>query len=169
MTAATTACSDAAQADPQSVDALYALAMLYDQACEDGPLMETLKTASDRSAKFDGSSRPLVTFYVASEALQHHRLQEADAATTDLLTLLSREGARPMEGAHLLRAAVLLRLVRNAEAEREIEAELAAGAKTVGGLNETVEAAALRGLQRLHRGELSHERAASSAAPAVSR
>src|SRR5439155_7609008 len=125
LATATSACTDAAQADPQSTDALYELAKLYDKTCDDGPRMEALKAAAGRASKFDGRSLPRVKFYLASVALQHRRT-EAEAASADVLALLSREGASPLQGAHLLRAALLLRLGREDDAEREIEAELAA-------------------------------------------
>jgi len=155
LTAATTACADAAQADPQSVDALYSLALLYDQACEDRPLIETLKVALDRAQRFDRRWLGRVTFYLVSVALQRRHLQEAEAFSSLLLAEQAREDrhAKPttasLQGAHLLAAAVALRLSRVDDAEREIETELARGATSIGGLDEKIEVASLRGLLRV--------------------
>ncbi len=160
LTAATSACSDAAQADPQSMDALYTLALLYDQGCDDGALLATLKSTLDRAARFDRGRLGAVRLYLVSVALQRHHLQEADGFSADLV----QQKKPPQQGAHLIRAAVLLRLGRDGEAEREIEAELSAGAASVGGLDEGLEATALRGLARIHHGALEPTRAARLAA-----
>jgi hypothetical protein len=158
---ATSACSDAAQTDPQSAQAMYTLAQLYDQACEDGQLVQSLQAAHDRAQRFDGSWEGRVAFYLVSAALQRNHLQEADAfsselladeAEEDLLGALAparRMGFRPLQGVHVLRATVLMRKGRDGEAEAQLEAELARGASAVGGLDEAVEAASLRGLARL--------------------
>jgi hypothetical protein len=155
LTAATTACADAAQADPQSVDALYSLAQLYDQACDDHSLLETLKLALDRAQRYDRRWLGRVKFYLVSVALQRRHLQEAETFSSLLLAEQAREDRHakpttaPLQGAHLLAAAVLLRLGRVDDAEREIETELARGATSIGGLDELIEVASLRGLARV--------------------
>jgi hypothetical protein len=155
LTVATTACADAAQADPQSVDALYTLALLYDQACDDRPLVETLKLALDRAQRYDRRWLGRVKFYLVSVALQRRHLQEAETFSSLLLAEQARSDRQakpagpPLQGAHLLRAAVLLRLERIDEAEREIETELVRGATSIGGLDESIEVASLRGLARI--------------------
>jgi eukaryotic-like serine/threonine-protein kinase len=168
LSLATSACSDAAQADPHSAEALYTLAFLHDQACDYGALIATLKLAIDRAARYDRRLLAPLRFYLVSVALQRRHLQEADAFSSDLIAQLTREEQEgkpaPLQGAHLLRAAVLMRLDRNAEAAREIEAELAHGASAIGGLDETMEAAALRGLSRIRHGAIGPTRAARLAA-----
>jgi hypothetical protein len=164
LSAATSACSDATQADPHSAVALYMLAFLHDQACDYGALIATLKLAIDRAARYDRSLLAPLRFYLVSVALQRRHLEEADAFSSDLVAQVARDEqvarSAPLQGAHLLRAAVLMRLDRNAEAEREIEAELAHGASAIGGLDEIVEVAALRGLSRLQHGAIGPARAA---------
>ncbi|HEY5675619.1 MAG TPA: hypothetical protein VIR81_02470, partial [Myxococcales bacterium] len=170
LTAATSACSDAAQADAHSAVALYALALLYDQGCEDGALIEALKSAIQRASRYDRRLLGRLTFFLVSVAIQRRHLQEAETFSSQLVAQLARDQheARStgplLQGAHLLRAAVLMRLNRNAEAESELESELAQGASSVGGLNEMVEAASLRGLSRLRRGFLDPSQAARLAA-----
>jgi tetratricopeptide (TPR) repeat protein len=163
LEAATSACSDAAQADPRSAEALYTLAQLYDQSCEDSKVVETLKLALDRAKRSDAGRAARVSLYLVSVALQRNHLQEADAFSSALLSQEAEEdrlealtpGRRarvhPPAGTHVLRAAVLVRLRRYQEAEAQLEAELAGGAATVGGLDEAVEAASLRGLASLAR------------------
>ncbi|HEY6910674.1 MAG TPA: serine/threonine-protein kinase [Myxococcales bacterium] len=170
LSAATSACAAAAQAEPQSALALFTLAKLYDQACDFGALIETLQTGIDRAARYDRGWLGWLRFYLVSIAIQRKHLQEADVFSAELMSQLARQerdrnqSAPHMQGAHLLRAAVLMRLDRNAEAEREIEAELAEGAAAMGGLDEVMEAASLVGLSRLHRGALDASRAARLAA-----
>jgi hypothetical protein len=170
LSTAISACSDAAHADPHSTSALYTLALLYDQACDDGALIETLKVAIDRADHYERRSLGSLRFFLVSVALQRRHLEEADTFSSELIAQLAREeqdhkplGPR-LQGAHLLRAAVLMRLGRDADAEREIEVELAQGASAIGGLNEVLEAAGLRGLARIRRGALDPARAARLAA-----
>lgn len=157
LEAATAACSAAAQADPQSVEALYALAQLYDQNCADRQIIETLKLGLERAIRFDTSRVMSISFYLVSVALQKGHLQEAEEFSRSMLARQEDEDrisalspaarARPrLQGTHLLRAAALLRLAKDDEARSQLEAELAAGAKAIGGLDERVEAAALHGL-----------------------
>jgi Protein kinase domain len=158
---ATMACSHAAQADSRSVQALYALSQLYDQGCWDDQLVDALKLALERARRFDRSREGSVMFYLVSVALQRNHLEEADTFSSQLLAHEASEerlgtaapsrraGLPPLQGAHLLRAAILRRLGRDDDAQAQLEEELSRGAAAVGGLNEAVEAASLRGLTRL--------------------
>ncbi|HET7787435.1 MAG TPA: protein kinase [Myxococcales bacterium] len=165
LTAATSACAGAAQADRHSALALFTLAKLYDQACDYSAVIETLKTGIDRAARYDRRWLAWLRFYLVSIAIQRGHLQEADIFSAELVTQLAREdrdqkqSAPRMQGAHLLRAAVLMRMDRNADADREIERELAEGAGAMGGLDEMLEAAGLIGISRLHHGALDPARA----------
>jgi tetratricopeptide (TPR) repeat protein len=156
------ACSAAAQADPQSAEALYTLAQLYDQSCEDRQVIETLKLALERANRYDASRVMPVSFYLVSVALQRGHNQEAEEFSRGMLArqaeqerlaplLPKAEAHARLQGAHLLRAAAMIRLGKTDEARDQLESELSSGAAAIGGLDDRVEAASLQGLAVLAR------------------